>query len=156
MKVGPCPNCGGMGSVPDGVYDLMDDALTVVQATNLPATTLQEVISVLEDVVSGVTTSDQALKHVEERAPDLAPVINVYLQRADRMRWVMLLLAILAVAMSGPGTLHDVVELLHQAPQRPQATTPHSPRSSVNKRKAKPRRNREPKTHGKHKKRRRH
>lgn len=155
MKVGPCPNCGGMGSVPDGVYGLIDDALTVVHATDLPATTLQEVISVLEDVVSGVTTGDQALKDVEERAPDLVPVINVYLQRADPMRWVMLLLAILTVAMAGPGTANDVVDLLHKAPQRPEAATPHSARSSTNRRKAKPRRNREPKTHGKHKKRRR-
>jgi hypothetical protein len=29
-KSGPCPNCGGMGSVPDGVYDTLGDTLNVV------------------------------------------------------------------------------------------------------------------------------
>jgi hypothetical protein len=29
-KSGPCPNCGGMGSVPDGVYNTLDDTLNIV------------------------------------------------------------------------------------------------------------------------------
>jgi len=29
-KSGPCPNCGGVGSVPDGVYDTLDDTLNIV------------------------------------------------------------------------------------------------------------------------------
>lgn len=29
-KSGPCPNCGGMGSIPDGVYDTLGDTLNIV------------------------------------------------------------------------------------------------------------------------------
>jgi crotonobetainyl-CoA:carnitine CoA-transferase CaiB-like acyl-CoA transferase len=29
-KSGPCPNCRGWGSVPDGVYDTVGDALNIV------------------------------------------------------------------------------------------------------------------------------
>jgi hypothetical protein len=29
-KAGPCPNCNGMGSIPDGVYDFVGETLTVV------------------------------------------------------------------------------------------------------------------------------
>lgn len=28
-QVGPWPNCGGMGSIPDGVYDIQDNTLKV-------------------------------------------------------------------------------------------------------------------------------
>ena len=30
-KVSPCPNCGSVGSIPDGVYELQDDTLKVVE-----------------------------------------------------------------------------------------------------------------------------
>lgn len=29
-KSGPCPKCGGMGSVPDGVYDTLGDTMNIV------------------------------------------------------------------------------------------------------------------------------
>lgn len=31
-KSGPCPNCGGMGSVPDGIYEFVDEAEKIISS----------------------------------------------------------------------------------------------------------------------------
>lgn len=46
-EAGPCPNCGGIGSVPDGVYDFLGETLTI--ASTWPADRLQRFATALEE-----------------------------------------------------------------------------------------------------------
>ena len=155
VAVGPCPKCGGTGNVPDGLYNLMDDTLTVVQSAGLPPTTLQNLISLLESLSRGEITEEQVAERVEDEVPDLAPIVNVYLQKPDRLRWIMVLIAVLTVLMQGPGTINDVSELLHEQP----AVAPTTPQQGGSARRSATRgkatkRKRSAKTYGQNKKRR--
>jgi hypothetical protein len=152
VAVGPCPNCGGTGGVPDGVYDLMDDTLTVVQSAGLPKGTLQSLIGVLESLNRGEVTADEVTEQVEDEAPELAPIVNVYLQKPDRARWIVVLIAILGLLMQGPGTVNEVSELLHTQPGVPGGA--HLPAASSRrapKAKASAKRKRPGKSYGKNK-----
>jgi hypothetical protein len=151
---GPCPNCGGTGRVPDGVYDLMDDTLAVVQSAALPKTTLQALIDLLESLNRGEATADEVMEKVRDEAPDLAPTVNVYLQKTDRAGWIAVLIAILALLMQTPGTVNDVSELLHKNPAVPPVATERGASATGQTATAKPKRKRPPKTVGKSKKRR--
>ncbi|MGN6815507.1 MAG: hypothetical protein ACTHK3_05410 [Solirubrobacterales bacterium] len=67
-KVGPCPNCGSMGSIPDGIYDLQDDALKVVKAAGTTEENLQGLISLLESLRESEASSAEVIETVEREA----------------------------------------------------------------------------------------
>lgn len=84
-KVGPCPNCGGMGSVPDGVYNLVDDTLEIVSLASggLSIDALQRLIG---SVRRASTTNESAAAfkaRVAAETPDLAPVVNVFMRQSS-------------------------------------------------------------------------
>lgn len=118
-KVGPCPNCGGMGSVPDGVYNLVNDALEVVSTSGgLTKEALQRLMASLRQASETHESRDAFGERVAAETPDLAPVINAFLQQSTSGNWeqhLVTLLAILAVLFS----------YLHwQHPQQPEGAPP--------------------------------
>lgn len=158
-KVGPCPVCGGMGSVPDGVYDLIDDSLNVVQSAEMPAATLQGLIDLLQSRARGKVTDAEVIEKIESTAPGLVPTVREVLQKPDPIKWVTLLLAILSMYLelhaATPPTAEDIVRALHEkpvpaliAPEKRGAAHGRTPGKQAAKRR------RPPKTHAQGKKRR--
>lgn len=120
-KVGPCPNCSvGMGSIPDGVYDLQDDVLKVVSSSGIQPAALQSLIGWLEALKRGEASSAQVLNQVENQAPALAPTVRVALEKPDRAKWIAILISIIAFYLQAtaaqPPTAREVAEELRAAP----------------------------------------
>ncbi len=116
-KAGPCPVCGGMGSIPDGVYDLIGDILTVSAAEQIAPQSLQAVIGLLEAAARGELTPTEALEQTEAQAPALAGVIGSYLERADPLSWIALIVAILQMLLAPqPPTAEEIAKELRRKP----------------------------------------
>jgi hypothetical protein len=117
-KVGPCPLCGAMGSVPDGRYTLMGDALPIIQPTPEWQRRVEGVISILQSAQTGSMTVDEAVAQIARDAPDLAPVVNVFLQGAGQQwqQWLLILLAVLQVIL-GYLSLHEAPEQVQPSPE---------------------------------------
>ena len=47
---GPCPNCGGMGTVPDGVYNVIDRTIEIVAAPAHSREQWQRLLAALESI----------------------------------------------------------------------------------------------------------
>ncbi|MGI8440901.1 MAG: hypothetical protein ACR2NV_12070 [Thermoleophilaceae bacterium] len=98
-RVGPCPECGGMSRVPDGVYSLVDDTLNVVTtAEGLGREGLQRLIEVLREA----RTPEEAAQRVSGEAPNLAPLVNLIVTRGsgqDWKQWAMLIATVLTVVL---------------------------------------------------------
>jgi hypothetical protein len=153
-KVGPCPACGGVGSVPDGVYDLLDDTVSVVQSAQISASTLQGLIDLLRARARGQITDDEVIEKVESTAPALLSAVQNVLQKQNPMQWVTLLLAIFGMYLQlqarEPPTAEDIVRALHENPA-PALVAPQKSNATHGRNRVK--RKRPPKTHGKGKKR---
>jgi hypothetical protein len=119
-KVGPCPNCGGMGSVPDGVYNLVNDTLQVVTtaAGELSAEALQRLIDSVRRASEVGESPDAFAERVTSEDPDLAPVVNVLLQQARGGSWEQHLVTFLAIL----GVLFTYLQWQH--PKSPTPTQP--------------------------------
>jgi hypothetical protein len=100
-KIGPCPRCGGVGSIPDGEFKVIDDALEVVRSADLPPDVLQSLIDVLQAHAAGSATDAEVIERVEADAPGLASVVKDFLAKSDPASWLTLLVTIL-LAMSQP------------------------------------------------------
>lgn len=146
-KVGPCPNCGGMGSIPDGVYDIQDDTLKVIKASGTPPDTLQNLIGLLEAHRRGEASSSQVIDTVEREAPALASTVRDALAKSDPAKWITLLIAVITMYLQAstpaPPSAHEVAEAIRK---KPIPTYEAKPRPE---RKASARRKRPAKTHGK-------
>lgn len=101
-KVGPCPVCGGMASIPDGVYQLADDALTGITPTPEWRERLQRAVTIVEEARARGAEAEEVRDELEREAPELTPVINVFVERAGDQwaQWLTVLLAFLQVLLA--------------------------------------------------------
>jgi hypothetical protein len=158
-KVGPCPKCGGMGSIPDGVYDLQDDTLKVIKASGTSPETLQSLIGLLEALRRGEASSSQVIDRVEQEAPALAPTVRKALEKSDPAKWVMLLIAVISLYLQltgpQPPSADEVAEAVREKPVPTYSVPQPAPnaKSVIPPGKGKAKKKRTPKTHGKGKKR---
>lgn len=144
-KVGPCPNCGGMGSIPDGVYDIQDNTLKVIKASGTSPETLQSLIGLLESLGRGEASSSQVINRVEQEAPALAPTVRKALEKSDPSKWITLLIAIITLYLqataSQPPSADEVAESIREKP-----VPTYAAKAAIPKAKAKIKR--APKSHG--------
>lgn len=165
-KVGPCPACGGMGSIPDGIYDIQDDALRVIKASGTSPDTLQSLIGLLEALKRGEASASQVVARVESEAPALAPTVRKALAKSDPAKWITLLIAIITMYLQAtaaqPPSADEVAESLREKPiptysvppptgkaKLPPAADPTTEANSPRAPKSKARKKRLAKTHGK-------
>jgi hypothetical protein len=158
-KVGPCPNCGGMGSIPDGVYGLQDDTLKVIQASGTSPDTLQSLIGLLESLERGEASGTQVIDRIEREAPALAPTVRSALGKSDPAKWIPLLIAIITLYLqattASPPSADEVGDAIREKPV-PTYSVPlpaASAKSPTSPPKGKAKKKRPPKAHGKGKQR---
>lgn len=99
-RIGPCPSCGGIGSVPEGTFDLVDDTLRVVKAAVIDETAFNAIIEVLEDRAAGKATDQEVIAQVNDTVPELASTVKDYLAKSDPAAWLALLASILMILQS--------------------------------------------------------
>jgi hypothetical protein len=104
-KVGPCPACGSVGQVPEGVYDLIDDTLSVIKMT-AETVIYDAIIEVLEDRVAGKATDAEVMDRIEATAPALALTVKRYLAKSDPASWIAMLISILMLLQSSSAPSH--------------------------------------------------
>jgi hypothetical protein len=119
VGVGPCPKCGGTGNVPDGVYNLRDDTVEVVQSAGIPPNVLQGIVGMLEALQHGQASTDQVLAEVEREAPALRDAVERALAHPNTAVWVAILiqiiLGILTMTNQGPNA-QEIAEELRAEP----------------------------------------
>jgi hypothetical protein len=158
-KVGPCPNCGGMGSIPDGVYDIQNNTLKVIQASGTSTETLQSLIRLLESLRRGEASSSQVIDRVEQEAPALAPTVRSALGKSDPAKWIALLIAIFSLYLqttaAQPPSAEEVAEAIREksistfsVPSPAANPNPATPPPTEKTKKRKPKKKRAPKTYG--------
>lgn len=156
-KVGPCPNCGADGSVPEGTYDLIFDTLRVAKEAAIEKVIFDSIIEVLEDRSAGKVTDAQVMERVEATAPALAPTVKGYLAKSDPASWIAMLISILLLLQSSsapsPPSAEEIADAIWAKDHPAQVAAPVAGDASP-RRSAKPHRKRPPKAHGKAKQRR--
>jgi hypothetical protein len=96
-KVGPCPRCGGMGSVPDGVFNIVDGAIEVLLAPTITIERLGRLALLIQDARAKNMTAQQIGEQIAEDAPELSGLTEL-LPRTRRELYQFL--AVLTAALS--------------------------------------------------------
>lgn len=95
-KAGPCPSCGAMGTIPDGLFNAVDG---VIEAVSSPGGErgLRDLIRLLEDWQQQPPSPKAVRQALQTEAPQLAPVLQRFAptNSASLAAWIAVLLAIL-------------------------------------------------------------
>ncbi len=75
-KSGPCPVCGRMGSVPDGVFDVTDNVIRLLSGPQKTVEQLRKLASVIKEARETVEKPNKAVEKIKNEAPELSSIVD--------------------------------------------------------------------------------
>lgn len=109
-KSGPCPNCGGMGHGPDGVFNFIGSAIEILSAHQRTIEELTRLAQILHEAKAKQQTTEQVLAQIKQELPGLSSLAGLLPKNWGE------LYGFLAVVLA-------VIQLLNQPPQPAQNIT---------------------------------
>jgi SEC-C motif len=109
-RSGPCPNCGGMGHVPDGVFNFIGNTIEILSAPERTIAELTQLARILREAKEKSETREQVVSRVEREIPSLSKLVKLLPENRSE------LYGFLAVVLAA-------VQLFTQTPATPSSTT---------------------------------
>jgi SEC-C motif len=96
-RVGPCPRCGSMGAIPDGVYEYKDFLASFVSGPKESIETLSKVKAILEahQKRSQPATKQDIIDEIEKVSTRLAEVVKQTPHTSSFIEWLTFTLTVI-------------------------------------------------------------
>ncbi|EIK0774875.1 SEC-C metal-binding domain-containing protein [Vibrio harveyi] len=96
-KSGPCPKCGGQGSIPDGVFNVIGNVIEILDAPRKTVEQFARYTRVLHEAREQKLSREEVKTKIEEEVPELSG-ISSYLPktRTELYAFITLLLTFIA------------------------------------------------------------
>lgn len=128
---GPCPVCGGMGHIPDGVFDFVGKTIKVLSASKRTVEELSRLAKVLGEALENKQSPQQVATTLRKEAPELSRLADVLPRtRAELYSFLALIVAAITlltqVGKDGDTTNISVNQTINQVfIETDQAAKPH-------------------------------
>jgi uncharacterized protein YecA (UPF0149 family) len=135
VSVSPCPNCGGVGHIPDGIYSATTDTISVVATTAKSAESLATLLRILHRARDQRSSAEELAKSLdEEQTANLKPVAELIRRlprKLDIKYWIGIAIAVVAL-MQGQVTDQKITGIESQVDQMyAQVLAQHPPATPV-------------------------
>ena len=77
VKSGPCPACGRMGSIPDGIYNITGNVIRLLAGPQKTIKQLQQIADVIAEARDTVAEPNKAVEIIKQEAPELSSIVDV-------------------------------------------------------------------------------
>ena len=98
-RVGPCPNCGGFGLVPDGVYEYANNLIEFIKGPIKSVMLLKQ----LEEFFTGIKEShkskEEILQEIDNSIPEASEFIRNIPDISTLNQWITLVISVLTFAI---------------------------------------------------------
>lgn len=71
-RSGPCPKCGGMGHIPDGVFNFIGSTIEILSAPQRTISELMHLVEILRKAKANSETREQVASRIEKELPALS------------------------------------------------------------------------------------
>ena len=100
-KSGPCPKCGSMGTILEGIFNISKDAITILSAPLWTFEKLRQLSSILKESKDKKYSHDQVVERVNEETPELNGLVSALPRtRIELYAFLTMLLVIVTIVMS--------------------------------------------------------
>lgn len=101
-RAGPCPVCGGMGHIPDGVFDFVGNTIEILSAPKRTFDELSRLAKILHEAREKKQTPEQVAKTIRKEAPELAHLADVLPKtRVELYSFLALIIAVITLLTQG-------------------------------------------------------
>lgn len=76
-RTGPCPACGSMGSVPDGVFNALGDFIEVLDAPLRTYEQLKRLSEIFDSAAKNKSSNTEISEKIKKECPELASLADV-------------------------------------------------------------------------------
>lgn len=116
-KSGPCPRCGGMGSVIDGVFDIAGDVIKILAAPKRTIESLQKLSELLKEAAVKKQSAEDISSKIEKELPEYSSIAKYIPKNATELvAWLTLILvAIQTINNLGKDEAPDINIILNQS-----------------------------------------
>jgi hypothetical protein len=76
-RSGPCPKCGGMGHVPDGVFNFVGNTIEILSAPERTRAELMRLAEILKEAKERSESKEQVVQRIEKEVPGLAKLAGL-------------------------------------------------------------------------------
>jgi hypothetical protein len=98
VSVGPCPNCGGMGHIPDGVYNVFGNVLQVLSAPAHSIDELRRLAEILRQARARSESADAVKERIRKESPSLSTIADLLpANRVERIAFIAMVIAAVGV-----------------------------------------------------------
>jgi hypothetical protein len=142
-RAGPCPKCGGMGHVPDGVFNFVGSTIEILSAPGRTFEELMRFASILREAQAKSQTKEDVAAKVEKELPSLSGLMKLLPEnRAELYGFLAVVLAAIQLLTqpsepsraNTPNVSINVTQVIEQAvssPGAPMARNPEKPMKKV-------------------------
>jgi hypothetical protein len=109
---GPCPKCGGMGQVPDGLFRLTSETIQILTAPHSTMYELERLRLLLESAKLSHVTRSEIVKQIESEVPVFDSLKNLLPQnRADLYAFLAVVLAVIQLMVQQLSTPQSPIQV---------------------------------------------
>lgn len=102
---GPCPSCGGIGHIPDGVFNFIGNTIEILSAPERTISELMRFAQILREAKAKSETRDQVVDRVEKEIPSLSKLANLLPEnRSELYGFLAVILAAVQLFTQQPST----------------------------------------------------
>ena len=124
---GPCPSCGGMGHVPDGVFNFIGNTIEILSAPERTIAELTHLAKILREAKAKAETREQVVSRVEKEIPSLSKLVNLLPEnKSELYGFLAVVLAAIQLFTQTPSALNttniNVTQVIQQVVSEPTVT----------------------------------
>lgn len=121
---GPCPNCGGMGHVPDGLYNIVGNSIKVLANSKRSSSELLRIAERLRAAKQRNATPDEMSATLKEELPELSSIADTIPKtRAELYAFITVILTIIGMIVTSLSSkesprieVHQVITNIVESP----------------------------------------
>ncbi len=75
---GPCPKCGRLGHIPDGVYNFIGNTIQILSGPERTISELNQLAEILKHAKKENTSTNEVREKIEEKAPEFTSIKDFF------------------------------------------------------------------------------
>jgi hypothetical protein len=98
--VGPCPNCGGNGHIPDGLYNFIGNTIELLSGPCRTVSELKRLQTILNQACKNRTSLEDVSKRIQEDIPELSSLKDLFPKtRSEFYGFLAVIIAIISLIL---------------------------------------------------------
>lgn len=130
---GPCPACGHMGHIPDGVYNFIGNTIELLSGPARTVAELQRLAAILKNAKEKQSSHQEISKEIDKELPELSSLKDILPKtRTELYAFIAIVISVIALLANQPQSkepqkieVNNVINNIYQQlPQTPETKNP--------------------------------